>query len=84
MHKELLKKLPTTFLDEEKIARFAAEMGRRVDKGKSEYSKTYTFDPLEEVKEECLDGANYLMILYYRVIRLQEKVNGLDSKESKA
>lgn len=84
MYKELLQKLPATFLNEERIASFAVEMNRRVKKGKGKYPETYTFNPLDEIKEECLDGANYFMILYYRVSQLQEKIDGLDSKESKA
>lgn len=83
MRKEFLKKLPATFLDEEKIACFAVEMVRGVNKGKKTYPESYTFDPLEEIKEECIDGANYFMIMYYRVKQLQEKINGMVSKESK-
>jgi hypothetical protein len=84
MYEELLEKLPTAFLDEKKVARFAADMYKRTNKGKKEYPKNYTFDPLEEAKQELVDTAVYCMILWYRMDKLQEKVRGLDSKKSKA
>lgn len=82
MYKELLEKLPATFLDEERVASFTECMFGRVSKGKSEYPEAYTFDPLEEAMEECLDCSVYSMITYYRLKRLKEKLDELAGKES--
>lgn len=79
---KLAEKLPATFLNRDKVKGFADEMFKRVGSGKKEYPETYQFDPLEEAMQECIDIANYSMILYYRIKRLKEKLSELDSKRS--
>ena len=82
MYEELLEKMPTSFLDKEKVAGFAVMMERGIKKGKKAYPKEYKFDPLDEAKQELVDTAVYSMILWYRIDRLQEKLRGLESKKS--
>jgi hypothetical protein len=82
MYKELLEKLPATFLDNEKIALFGGLLGVRVSRGKKEYPEDYKFDPLAEAQEECVDIAVYAMIEFYRIEKLKEKLHGLGSKRS--
>lgn len=82
MYEELLKKLPATFLDRERIAKFAVLMEGRTKKGKKEYSEDFKFDPLDEAKEELVDAAVYCMILWHRIEKIQERIRGLESKKS--
>ncbi len=82
MSGELSEKLSATFLDKDRVLSFAETMTSRVGKGKKEYPETYRFDPLEEAMEECVDIAVYSMIEYYRIKRLKEKLDGLESKKS--
>lgn len=78
-----MEKLPATFLDRDKVLSFAEYMIGRVQRGKSKYPTTYTFNPLDEAQQECVDIANYAMILHYRIERLKEKLHGLEDKKSK-
>ena len=82
MYKELLEKLPPTFLNEDKIAVFGGLMGVRVSRGKQEYPEEYKFDPLVEAQEECVDIAVYAMIEFYRIEKLRKRLNELASKKA--
>lgn len=80
MCEDLTEKLPATFLSQEKILDFVDRMVNRVGKGKKKYPETYRFNPLEEAMEECVDIANYSMILHWRISQLREKLNKLGEK----
>lgn len=82
MIEELRNKLPGSFLDKGKVLAFGEEMVKGVSKGKSNYPENYTFDPLEEAQQECVDIATYAMIEFYRIGILREKLDGLDCKRS--
>lgn len=71
----LMEKLPATFLGREGIDNFVKHMAARVERGKEKYPVTYRFDPLTEAMEECVDIANYSMILYWRLANLKEKLS---------
>jgi len=76
MYEELRNKLPAGYMDYTKVADFAILMNRRMEKGKSNYPTQKQYAPLEEAQEECVDMANYCMIMFYRIEQMIAKLKG--------
>jgi len=82
MLEELKEKLPPDYITAQRISTFLGKAARKFFEGRSNNQGSRGFDPLVEAQQECLDIALYSMLLYYRLERLKEKLDGVASKES--
>jgi hypothetical protein len=64
------------------IPEFAQSMLRKWERGKSEYGLEILIDPYDEAMGECIDLANYSMMIYFRLKTLKEKVHAIADKTS--
>lgn len=68
----------------EAIPEFSQEMLKRWEKGRSQYGDKITIDPFDEAMQECIDGANYLMMIYNRIKKLKAKTQALNQEATDA
>lgn len=72
------KKMKTTKKqDLENIQSFVVTMMNKMQAGKKEHAGESTLDPIKEAMDECVDMANYAMIMYVRLSALRGKVEKL-------
>jgi hypothetical protein len=60
------------------VPEFAEAMSKKWSKGVSEYGREMKLDPFEEAMMECVDTANYMMAIYFRIKTLKDRVSDLD------
>ena len=60
------------------VPEFAEAMSKKWAKGVSEYGREMKLDPFEEAMMECVDTANYMMAIYFRIKTLKDRVSILD------
>ena len=69
--------------DPERVAEFSTEMLQKWRKGRDEHGREFRTDPIEEAKSECLDCALYMMVVYFRLKALEERVKNGNIGEDK-
>ena len=60
--------------DKEMVSTFSEEMLKKWQKGRESRGEVFSTDPIEEAMQECLDLANYSMVIYFRLKVLKGKV----------
>ena len=60
----------------ENVNNFTYEMLVKWEKGRLEHGGKKIADPLEEAMKECIDGANYFMVMYFRLKKMREELLG--------
>jgi len=70
-------------MSESKIDTFSSAMKEKWSRGVGEHGEVVVVDVFKEAEEECLDLANYAMIIYFRLKKLEERYNELERRVSK-
>jgi hypothetical protein len=68
--------------DKTQIDEFSQAMLEKWNKGREEHGLAFWTDPFEEAMKECLDGALYFKVIYFRIKALKERVSGNDTTSS--
>jgi len=82
MLEELMEKLPPNYITTERLQEFVFALKDKFDRGKTANRGVPSYSPIEEAEQECLDLCMYSVILYYRLQRLEAKLDALGSKKS--
>jgi len=60
--------------DKKRIESFVTSMLVKMASGKEEHGADNVFNPVEEAMDECVDIANYAMVMYFRLDNLRKRM----------
>ena len=61
--------------DKRRVSEFSQGMLERWIKGRKTYGPDTKIDPFQEAYDECLDLANYVLEIYFRLRELERRLN---------